>query len=353
MGVIYKITNIINKKIYIGQTIRPEPERWQQHVWNAINNKDNQDCPYLCKAIRKYGKENFIREILEEIPNDQLNKREIFWIDFFNSTNKDIGYNLSKGGNGHTLYNDDEIIDAYLKNNEKIKQAAYFLGCDRNILSKRLQALGFKTNNNVKITFYNIKKQKIKTFDTLQEAAKEINCKVSVFFRKSHYINGIFFIREDEELTIEEIINNLNPQLKDFQAIEQYDFYGNYITTFENAEKASKQTNINLSSIKQASSLNGNQKTAGGFLWRRKYGELSYKEMLNRFLLSPSCSEVDEIDSLGNIIKTYQSSAFIEKENNWSRNVVKKVCDGKQKSTHGRFFQYHNPLKRELINGRI
>ena len=63
MGVIYKITNNINGKIYIGQTRIPESKRWQQHVWHADNDSDK-DSLLLCKAIKKYGKESFSREII-------------------------------------------------------------------------------------------------------------------------------------------------------------------------------------------------------------------------------------------------------------------------------------------------
>ena len=69
MGVIYKITNQINGKFYIGKTVLTEPQRWQQHLYYAQNGQGDKDCPCLCNAILKYGKENFIREILEEVDN--------------------------------------------------------------------------------------------------------------------------------------------------------------------------------------------------------------------------------------------------------------------------------------------
>ena len=69
MGVIYKITNLINNKIYIGQTRMSEPQRWQSHIWHAYNDPEN-DCIYLCNAIKKYGRENFKREILEQTTDE-------------------------------------------------------------------------------------------------------------------------------------------------------------------------------------------------------------------------------------------------------------------------------------------
>lgn len=90
-GKIYKITNIINNKIYIGQTIQTLKYRFAQHVCKT-------GCKYLHAAILKYGKENFKIELIEEVPINELNEREIYWIQFYKSMNKQIGYNLIPGG---------------------------------------------------------------------------------------------------------------------------------------------------------------------------------------------------------------------------------------------------------------
>lgn len=89
--VIYKTTNLINGKIYIGQ--------------NSNNDEKYFGSGFLItKAIKKYGLENFKKEIIEECPSkDILNDREKFWIKFFNSTDKNIGYNISEGGTGGKL----------------------------------------------------------------------------------------------------------------------------------------------------------------------------------------------------------------------------------------------------------
>lgn len=87
---IYKITNNINGKIYIGQSIDIE-HRWNEHQKAKTNF-------YLHNAIRKYGIENFDFEIIEECEEHLLNSREIFWIDYYDSYNN--GYNLTTGGEG-------------------------------------------------------------------------------------------------------------------------------------------------------------------------------------------------------------------------------------------------------------
>ena len=89
-GYIYKTTNLINGKIYIGQ----------KHSFKFLSNKYLGSGKKLKCAIQHYGKENFVCELLEEIETkDLMDEREIYWIKFYNATNKNIGYNLSEGGN--------------------------------------------------------------------------------------------------------------------------------------------------------------------------------------------------------------------------------------------------------------
>ena len=71
---IYKITNIQNNKCYIGQTIRPIEQRFHRHINDAMNNILN---THFARAIRKYGKENFIIEEIDTAKNQkELNLKE-------------------------------------------------------------------------------------------------------------------------------------------------------------------------------------------------------------------------------------------------------------------------------------
>ena len=63
---IYKITNIINNKSYIGQTIKTAEERWKEHKAHAFGSHPNDQNKTLYKAIRKYGVENFTFEVLQD-----------------------------------------------------------------------------------------------------------------------------------------------------------------------------------------------------------------------------------------------------------------------------------------------
>ena len=66
-GIIYKVTNLVNNKIYIGQTERTLKERWEQH-------KYKEGCRHLHNAILKYGAYNFKIEEIENVPIEDLDE---------------------------------------------------------------------------------------------------------------------------------------------------------------------------------------------------------------------------------------------------------------------------------------
>lgn len=116
---IYKITNLINNKVYIGQSINIA-SRWRRHRTDA-NIKDTP----LYQDIRKYGLNNFSFEVIEECTKEQLDERERFWIDKYDSYNN--GYNLTSGGQKGTFtgkLNKKQIEEIYslLQNTELTQQ---------------------------------------------------------------------------------------------------------------------------------------------------------------------------------------------------------------------------------------
>ena len=94
MGVIYKITNIINKKVYIGQTRREFEKRKKQHL-KSFEKKDSRTA--LINGVISHGVNNFIFEIIEECENEKLDEKEIFYINKYNSVAPN-GYNIQLGG---------------------------------------------------------------------------------------------------------------------------------------------------------------------------------------------------------------------------------------------------------------
>ena len=93
MGFIYKVTNNINGKVYIGQSIFQIEKRFKEHL--ADSKKSSRCHRPFYDAINKYGQENFSIELIEEIDNNKLNEREKYWITFYDS--KSYGLNERNG----------------------------------------------------------------------------------------------------------------------------------------------------------------------------------------------------------------------------------------------------------------
>lgn len=105
--IIYKTTNLINGKFYVGKDSKNDPFYFGSGA-------------LLNVAIKKYGKDNFKKEILEEVSSIEiLDIREIYWINELNSADRNIGYNITPGGTGGNTYannpNYDNIIEKLKK----------------------------------------------------------------------------------------------------------------------------------------------------------------------------------------------------------------------------------------------
>lgn len=104
-GKIYIITNDINNKVYIGQTIQTLKKRFNGHC--CYSKTDRSINMYIKRAIHKYGKQHFEIQLLEECPIEQLNDREIYWINYYDSYNN--GYNLTLGGQDSNYFNINKL----------------------------------------------------------------------------------------------------------------------------------------------------------------------------------------------------------------------------------------------------
>lgn len=115
---IYKIKNLLNGNVYIGQSVDIE-KRWSTHKAELKNNYHHNI--HLQNAWNKYGEENFEFSIVEECNINQLDEREIYWISKFNSYGN--GYNLTSGG-GNTESFSKSIIQFDCGGNELMRYAS-------------------------------------------------------------------------------------------------------------------------------------------------------------------------------------------------------------------------------------
>lgn len=111
---IYQYLNLINQKLYIGQTNNID-RRIREHKSNSFNPKSVNYNNIIHKAIRKYGYENFEISILETFDGtyDQANEREQFWIKEKHSLITENGYNILEGGNNssRSMFSNEEIAN--------------------------------------------------------------------------------------------------------------------------------------------------------------------------------------------------------------------------------------------------
>lgn len=135
---IYMITNLVNKKRYIGKSKNKIKYRWKNHQDNAFRYSLD---TYLYRAMRKHGIENFI---VEQIDADYSNEREIYWIETLKPE-----YNMTKGGDGGWI-NDQTGKTWKVKDTSKMKAA--------NVLSSKKRVLIYipkiSSGNNYQSKYY-------------------------------------------------------------------------------------------------------------------------------------------------------------------------------------------------------
>lgn len=146
--IIYKATNLVNGKMYIGLTTQTLDNRIQGHYWQTINNHKNY---HFYNAIRKYGWENFKWEVIDDTAKtlDELCEKEIYWIAHYDTYNN--GYNSTLGGEGfkgldrsgeknsRAILTEDEvlvIIDLLISNEKTLKEISEIFGLKQGVVSK-------------------------------------------------------------------------------------------------------------------------------------------------------------------------------------------------------------------------
>lgn len=118
MPYIYKITNIINGKSYIGKTLKTVKERWSEHCQDY--KRDRNEKRPLYSAMKKYGIENFLIQEIESCSEIEINEREKYWIEFYKTFQ--YGYNATIGGDGKQYIDYDLVVSLYsqLQNQKEV-----------------------------------------------------------------------------------------------------------------------------------------------------------------------------------------------------------------------------------------
>lgn len=177
---IYKVTNTINNKIYIGQTVRTLKERKQEHLLSA---KQGYKFKFY-NAIRKYGEDVFTWEVIQYCSTVQeLNEAEAYWVAYYDSYNN--GYNMTPGGEFNPML-DKEIQRKHLA---KV-QSEEFRRKVSNTMKKYVSEHGFSEEHRQKISESMKGNTNFKGHKLSESHAKAL--------QSSHYKKVIAFVNDKE-----------------------------------------------------------------------------------------------------------------------------------------------------------
>lgn len=187
MPYVYKITNSVNGKVYIGQTRRTVEERMDEH-YRDFTTERYWDKP-LYVAMRKYGIRNFTVETIEETDDPEI--REMFWIEQYRSFKN--GYNATMGGKGKRYIDYDIVIETYRQLQNIVKTAELLGICTDQVVTilssnnvhmlTSVERAELKLNTVVNM-FDKLGGDYIKTFASYHDAARYLiennltNCKL-------------------------------------------------------------------------------------------------------------------------------------------------------------------------------
>lgn len=178
MAYIYKITNDINQKSYIGMTYNTIEERWKQHK-NSIYKRNLVEKRPLYRAMAKYGIEHFHIEQIEE--TDVPEERERYWIEYYGTFKN--GYNATLGGDGRPYIDYDLVVSTY-RECQKVKRVSEILHIGQDTVLRilnikkepRLSGSALSQKNNGKIVNqYDLQGNFLQSFPSAKNAAISLN----------------------------------------------------------------------------------------------------------------------------------------------------------------------------------
>lgn len=181
MAFIYKITNDVNGKVYIGKTTKSVEKRWKEHLKDS--KKERCKNRPLYRAMNKYSIEHFHIETIEQCTDENVSEREKYWISYYNSYHN--GYNATYGGDGKIYANRALVILLWLAN-KNIKFISWFTGYDKGLISNILKKYGITSHeiilrsrsdsklkgyNFLIVLMYDLDNNLLRAFQSLSEAA--------------------------------------------------------------------------------------------------------------------------------------------------------------------------------------
>jgi group I intron endonuclease len=252
---IYKITNKINGKVYIGQTDRLT-ERKREHFYRL--EKQTHSNEHLQRAFNKYGKDNFIYEVIEEC--DELNERELYYINEYGGLNSDLNYNLK---NPLTDEWSDYVRVKHSKNMTGENNPNYGnKWSDEQKEKASKERIGKTLEERIGVEKARKAKAKMSKSQTGRKHPDEVKEKI----REANLgENNPMYGKGDRQLGDRN--PNYGKKSPNRKVVLQYDKEGNLIKEYEYLNQVAED-GFNIGNV--GSVCNGRAKTSGGFIWKFK-----------------------------------------------------------------------------------
>ena len=252
MGLIYKIENKTDGKIYIGQTQTTLKSRIAKHKEIV----ETSTC-HIHRAIKKYGWDNFTVEVVEDcIPNEQLNDREIYWIEYYNSFKE--GYNMNLGGNGR-LVNTREVLELWEQGNT-ITDITNQLPTKKDTVRQILHEAGI-TSEEIQHR-KGIHRSPDLDLEKIRKLWEEGKTTRQIRVECGNIGQGLLLKKLDELGISSEERARRQHKTKE---VHQFSLDGEYLASFDSAREAGEKFGINPHQIRATCS--GKQKSSGGYRW--------------------------------------------------------------------------------------
>lgn len=292
---IYKITNKINNKIYIGQSIDIE-RRWRAHKTEPFNiNSDNYNTVFY-KAIRKYGIDNFTFEVIEECSKDKLNEREEYWINYYNSyvnAEESNGYNMTLGGDNYPRTYDINKVQELWENGSTYAEIIDIVGCSKATLTILLTELSIPLHERYQranvykahpVQQYSRQGELLNEFNSLAAAVEYLktlgynNADVTnigyACNKKITTAYDFIWKYKDDTTDIQEFVNQAKSVMHHRNVkVNQYDKTGKYLATFNTIQEAIKSNNLKCAHSCITNACTNLVYTSQGYIWQYYNGD--------------------------------------------------------------------------------